>query len=165
MAIADHRITKLLRLEGISGDHHVQPSCSSRVTWIRLPRTMSRWILNISKSGHSTTSLRNLCQCLITLTVKKCFLVFRQNLPCFSLCPLPLVLSPDTTENSLAPSSLPLLSYLYTLIRSSQAFSSLGWAVPALSAFPHMGDAPVSSSSSRPFTGLSLVCPCPSCTG
>ncbi|KAK2540579.1 hypothetical protein Q9966_004304 [Columba livia] len=65
-------------------------------------------------------------QCSITLTVKKCFLMFRGNVPCFSLCPLPLVLSLYTTEKSLAPSSLHLpLEYLYTLMRSTRAFSRL----------------------------------------
>jgi len=37
--------------------------------------------------------------------VKKFFLMFRRNFLCFSLCPLPLVLSLGTTEKSLAPSS------------------------------------------------------------
>jgi len=35
----------------------------------------------------------------------KFFLIFRRNFLCFSLCPLPLVLSLGTTEKSLAPSS------------------------------------------------------------
>jgi len=52
-------------------------------------RTMSRRLLNISREGDSATSLGNLCQCSVTLTVKKnCFLVFRWTLLCFSLCPL-----------------------------------------------------------------------------
>ncbi|KAK4828311.1 hypothetical protein QYF61_025323 [Mycteria americana] len=76
----------------------------------------------------STTSLGNLCQCSITLTVKKCFLMLRWNLLGFSMHPLPLVLPLVTTEKSLALSSLlPLFSYLYTLIRSppSRYFSGL----------------------------------------
>jgi len=45
--------------------------------------------------------------------------MLRENLLCFVLCPLPLVLSLDTTEKSLAPSSLhPPFRYLHTLIRS-----------------------------------------------
>jgi len=36
---------------------------------------MSRWLLNISKGGDSTTLLDDLCQCLVTLTEKWCFLV------------------------------------------------------------------------------------------
>ncbi|XP_074997864.1 armadillo repeat-containing protein 1 isoform X2 [Calonectris borealis] len=67
---------------------------------------MSRQLLNISKGGDSTTSLANLCQCSVTLTVKKCFLLFRGNLLSSSVCPLRLVLSLGTTEKSLALSSL-----------------------------------------------------------
>ena len=92
----------------------------------------------------------------VTLAVRTCFLIFRGNLLCFSLWPWPLVLSLSTTEKSLAPSSLhPPLRYLYTLVRSPWAFSSPGWTVPALSAFPHSGDAPVHSSSSWSFAGHS----------
>jgi len=58
------------------------------------PRTVSSWVLNISKDEDSITSLCNLCQCLVILTAKKSFLTFRGNFLCFSLCPLPLVLSP-----------------------------------------------------------------------
>ena len=79
------------------------------------------------KDGDYTTSLGSLCQCSVTFPVKKCFLMFRGNLLCFSLCPLPLVLSLGTTEKSLAPSSLhPPFRYLCTLIRSPWTSSSQG---------------------------------------
>lgn len=39
------------------------PPCSGRVTWSRLPRTMSIWIFNISKEGDAITSLGNLHWC------------------------------------------------------------------------------------------------------
>lgn len=42
-------------------------------------------------------------QCSVTV---KCFLMYRQNLLCFSLCLLPPTLSLGTTENSLVPSSV-----------------------------------------------------------
>jgi len=86
------------------GGDLVQAPCSTRATSSQLPRTVSRQLLNISKDGDSITSLGNLCQRLLTLTVKKCFLTFRGNLPCFGLCPLPLVLSLGTTKKSRAPS-------------------------------------------------------------
>ena len=74
----------------------------------RLPRTTSSQVLSISTDGDSTDSLGNLCQCLTTLTRKKCFLVFRWNFVCFNLCPVPLAPSVGTPEKCLAPSSLPL---------------------------------------------------------
>lgn len=45
----------------------------------RLPRTMHRWCLNISRAGDSITSLCNLWQWSVILTVKKCFVMFRWN--------------------------------------------------------------------------------------
>ena len=54
--------------------------CSSRATQSWLPRTMSRQVLSISKNRDSTTSPGNLSQFWVTLTVKKCFLMFRRNL-------------------------------------------------------------------------------------
>jgi len=59
----------------------------------------------ISRDGDST-SLGNLCQCSVTLIVKQGCLMFRWHLLCFSLCPVPLLLSLATTEKSLALSSL-----------------------------------------------------------
>ena len=103
--LQNHRITECQGLEGTSVGHPVQPSHRSRVTYSRLQRTLSRWVQNISREGDSTTSLGSLCQCSVTLKVKKFFLMFRQNFRCFSLCPLPLVLSQGTSEESLAPSS------------------------------------------------------------
>jgi len=61
------------------------PPCSSRAIWNWLPRSMSRWLLSISKEGYFTTCLGNLSQCWVTLTVKKCFLLFRRHLLC-SVC-------------------------------------------------------------------------------
>lgn len=80
--------------------------------------TRSRELLNISTVGDSTTSLGNLSQCSITLTVKKCPLMFRGILPWFRLCPLPPALPLGSTEQSLALSSLhPPCRYLYLLMR------------------------------------------------
>ena len=61
---------RMVEVEGTSGGHLVQHPCSSRVTYSRLPRTISRQLLNISMNGDSTTSLGNLCQCSVALTVK-----------------------------------------------------------------------------------------------
>lgn len=54
------------------------------------------------------------CQCSVTLTGRKCFLMFRGSFLCFNLCPSSLILSLSTTKNNLALSSLhPPLRYLY----------------------------------------------------
>ena len=85
--------------------HLVQHPCQSRVTQSRLHRTLSRRVLNISREGDSTTPLGSLGQGSVTLRGKKFFLLFRRSFLCFSLCPLPLVVSLGTTEKSLASSS------------------------------------------------------------
>ena len=72
--------------------------CRSRVTQSKLHRTLSRRVLNISREGDSITSLGSLFQGSVTLRGKKFFLMFSWNFLCFSLCPLPLVLSLGTTE-------------------------------------------------------------------
>lgn len=57
----------------------VKHPCSSRDSQSCLPRTVSRWLLlNISNNRDSTISLGNLCQCSVTLIVKKCFLMFSE---------------------------------------------------------------------------------------
>ncbi|KAK4830120.1 hypothetical protein QYF61_008547 [Mycteria americana] len=61
--------------------------------YIRLLRALSNLTLNISNDGASTTSLGNLFQCLSTLIINNSFLLSSQNVPTFSLKPLPLVLS------------------------------------------------------------------------
>lgn len=76
----------------------------------------SRAILNAPKDTDSTTFLDDVCQCMVTLAVKKCFLMLRQCLLCSRLCLLPLILSLSTSEKSLALSSLLLpLRYFYIL--------------------------------------------------
>lgn len=93
----------------------VQPCTSSRDTWrhllshvhgfwisSRLETPQLHWGQPVQMLGHS------LCRKVFLETVFQC------------VCPLPLVMSSSTTENSLSPSSLhPPLRYLYTLIRPS----------------------------------------------
>ena len=107
-AVITHRITEWLRLKGTSAGHLVQPPCPSMATQSQLPRSTSRQLLTLSKDGKSTTSGVNLLQCSVTLREKKCFLMFRGNILCLSLCPVPLVLSLGSTRESLAPFSLHL---------------------------------------------------------
>jgi len=67
---------------GVGRDLCGSPSptpCRSRVTHSRLHRTLSRWVLNISREGDSTPSLGSLCQGSVTLRGKKFFLMFSWN--------------------------------------------------------------------------------------
>ena len=75
-----------------NASHLVQSPCRSTVTYSRLHRTSSRWVLDISREGDSTTPPENLFQGSVTLRGKKFFLTFRWNFLRFSLCLLPLVL-------------------------------------------------------------------------
>jgi len=96
------------RMVGVGKDLCGSPSptpCRSRVTQSRLHSTASRRGWNISREGDSATSLGSLGQGSVTLSVKKFFLMFSWSFLCFSLCPLPLVLSLGTAETSLALSS------------------------------------------------------------
>jgi len=102
----DNPDTQNHRMFGVGRDLWGSPSptpCQSRVTYSRLHRTLFRRGLSISREGDSTTSLGSLGQGSVTLRVKKFFLLFSWSFLCFSLCPLPLVLSLGTTGKSLAP--------------------------------------------------------------
>lgn len=88
----------------------VQPLCSSMATYCQIERTMSRQLWNTFKDRESTD---NLCQCSVILTAQTS-LMFRVNLLYFSLFPLPLFMSLDSTEKRLALSSLyPLFSDIF----------------------------------------------------
>lgn len=106
-----------MRFEGTSEAHRVQPHVQAGPPNAGCPGPPPDgfWV---SPRVETPQSLGNLYQCSITLKVKNCFLLFRGILLCFSLYPLPIVLSLSTTEKSLnASSSQPPFSYLYTLIR------------------------------------------------
>ena len=66
----------------------------------KLPRATSSLALNASRDGASTTSLGNLFQCVTILCVKNFLLISDLKLPCLSLRPFLLVLSPSTLVNS-----------------------------------------------------------------
>ena len=87
----------LLELEGIIKDQLIQPPCNDpgHLQLDLVLRALSSLTLNVSKDGAPTTSLGNLFQCLITLTVKY-FLISNLNLPSSNLKPFPLVLSQPT---------------------------------------------------------------------
>lgn len=64
-------ITDWCRFWGTSGEHLVPSLCSGRATYRKMSRTRCRQFLNISEDGESATSLSNLCQHSVALTVKK----------------------------------------------------------------------------------------------
>ena len=91
-----HALTRLIRLAGTYRDHLLQP-------YWRLLRTMSLPCFD----NIPQWKLNNLFQCLTPPCILFFFpLVFKWNFMFLSFCPLPLVLSLVTTEESLAPSSL-----------------------------------------------------------
>ena len=101
-----------------------KPSCSSRVTQSRLPRTCPLRFWVGYKGGDTTTSVGNWLQCSTTVAVRKFFLVFSFNFMFCGLCPLPLVLPEGAAEVSPVPSSS-FPSMRCTLIRAPWAFSRL----------------------------------------
>lgn len=72
------RMTAWLRLEDTSRVHLVQP--------LDQAGSLRTGFLNIAKEGYFTDTLDHLGQYSDTLTTKRCFFMFRQNLLCFSLC-------------------------------------------------------------------------------
>lgn len=92
-----------MRLEGISGSSGSRPLLKQSHLEQTVPQNHIQILWSISRDGDSTASLSNLHQCLVTcpFTQKKCFLMFRQNLQCVTLCPLALVLSQSSTERCL----------------------------------------------------------------
>lgn len=70
---------------------------------------------HVSKNADSPVTLNNLSQHSVTLTVK-CFLMLTWNLMCFSLCPLPIVLSLSTTDKSLAMLCLKILEDAFLIL-------------------------------------------------
>lgn len=66
-----------LRLAGTSGDHLAHPLAQSRVSWSRLPRTVSSRVCNISMDGDATICLGYLGQFNHPHGKRKGFLMFR----------------------------------------------------------------------------------------
>ena len=110
--VAVHTVTEWSGSEGTSGSIRPSP-CPSRTPRARCQSHSRFW-------RSSRRRLHSMCQC---------FLMFRRNFLCSSLCPLPLSLPVGTTEKSLTPSSLhPSFRYLLTSVRFPWASFSRGWA-------------------------------------
>lgn len=121
---AFHRILEWFLLEGIPKDHSVQLPAKGSDTFhkIELLKTLSNLFLSTSNDGPSTTFLRSLFHCLITLMVKKeFFAMWILNLSTHILIPLPLMLSLQTLVKSLSQS----LFCIWKSHMSPRAFSRL----------------------------------------
>lgn len=93
-----------MRWEGTSGGHLAQAPLLKQSRLQTVAQDRSQTALEYLQGGrlHKLPGMAYLCQCSVTLTVKKGFLMFRGNLLGFGLCPMPL----RTPEKSLALSSL-----------------------------------------------------------
>lgn len=124
----------------------------------QISQAISGCVLNISKDDNSIPSLANLCQCLITLTIKKAFSL-HLCLLCFRLFSLFLVL--------LLGFGFIIVCYPYTLLSSilTKVQDPLELSPlcdkqhPSSSASPCMKDAPVPSTVAWPCMGLPPVFP------
>ena len=92
MKIRHSRIAESQNHRGWKGSLEISLFIPLQVLYNRLYRKTSREVLSISREGDSTTSLGSLFQCSAIHEVKKFFLIFRWNLLCSSLCPLPLII-------------------------------------------------------------------------
>ena len=95
------------------------------------PSTTSTWLLNASRDGDPTASLGSLFQCLITLSVKKFFLISSLNLPWRNLRQFPLTLSLVTCKKG--PTTAPFLRHAG--LRSGGAAAPL-YSSPSPAALP-----------------------------
>ncbi|KAK4830462.1 hypothetical protein QYF61_011186, partial [Mycteria americana] len=119
----NHRITESYRLEKtfkiIESNH--KPNTAKNHHYTMSLSTSSKRPLNTSRDGDSTTSLGSLFQCLITLSVKKNFLISSLNLPWRNLRPFPLVLVPLVSSSASGPLPWIDLSALYYSLVSNSA--------------------------------------------
>lgn len=79
-----------------------QSPCSKQRQLEEIAQDLSSWVWSIAKDGDSSTSLDNPVPVFNHLYSKKAFFVclFKWNCLSFSLCPLPLLLSLGSTEES-----------------------------------------------------------------
>lgn len=96
------------------------PHCSSWATYRLVPRTISKWLLNISKDGKATSSQGNLWKYSVILTAK-CFLMFTGNTTFFVLACSHCLLSYNWGARKWAwfPFLYTLPSGIYTLINTT----------------------------------------------
>lgn len=136
----DNSFREQLRFKWAAGGQLDQPPYSSRAIQSRLPMAVSRQILSISKHEDSTISMSSQWWCLVTLTVKKCFLISRGNLFSFRA----IASSPVAKWNLASPHLHNPFNFVQVGMILPQVQPSLIHAktVPALSVSSHISDAP-----------------------
>lgn len=136
------RVCYKLYLSSLSQTHSLAgpTPAQTRISDSRLLRAISRWVLSISKDGESTTLLGSWYQYLTALRFKKKKKV-QMKYCAFHF--VPIASCPVLGHNWEKSSSLFIspIKCLHTTIRSLWAISSLGWAIPIISASPYTSDA------------------------
>lgn len=102
-------MTDWFRLKQTSESYLGQCACSSRATYSRLPRTMSRSLLNIPNKGHPK-DIPEQFVLVLSHPHRKRFLMFRWNVLCFSLFTSLVVLFLDRVSFHF------LFRYFYTVM-------------------------------------------------
>jgi len=86
--------------------------------------TTSKYFLNVSRHGDSSTSLESLFQHLTTLTENEAFLISNLDLPRNNLRPLPLILSLVTWEKRPTPTSTNMATTIFQVVEESDKVSA-----------------------------------------
>lgn len=136
----DNSFREQLRFKWAAGGQLDQPPYSSRAIQSRLPMAVSRQILSISKHEDSTISMSSQWWCLVTLTVKKCFLISRGNLFSFRA----IASSPVAKWNLASPHLHNPFNFVQvgTILPQVQPSLIHAKTVPALSVSSHISNPP-----------------------
>lgn len=146
---------RMVRLKQTPGGHLDQPHCSNRAIWSQMPKTTSSQVLNTSKDR-----LCNLSGCTLPVldyTHSKKFAFVQLASPVFEFVP---------TASGLVTGLFTVHHFrcFLILMKSPWVVYSPRLTVTDFAAFLQRRDAPVPSSALLPFTRLSQVYPCLSCT-
>lgn len=141
-----HSLTEWFRLEGPSGGHLAESTCTSRLTSSHFVHTASKQLLKTSKDKDSTTR-GNLHQHPVTRTVRKCLLMFRREPPVFQS--VPTSSCSVTRHHWEEPASIffTVALQIFLCLDETCHEPSPDYTVPASSACPEMRVAVVHSSS------------------
>lgn len=131
LALLNHsmKITEQLKLEGTSGGCLPQPPCSKHVNDSKLLRVVSSWVLSYCQGWRIHNIFWTTCFSDLSPLPQKnppFFSSCLNGISCIKICAHYFMLSVETTESSLALSSLFHPIRLFTHIGCSRALSSPG---------------------------------------